>query len=290
MRKAIINLNIAVILWGFTGVLGRLIDLNEGWLVWYRMLFSAITVWLLNLRLKEIERIPVKHIAALCGIGGLQAFHWVLFFGSIHYANVSVALVCLSSAALFTSLMEPLVTRRRVNPMEVLLGLTGMAGIYLIFHFNAAFEKGIILGVLAALFISLTPVLNKRFLREYHPATITAWNMTGGAVLLLPVLPAYLYFFPEGNSVPSGADIGWLIILACVCTVFTWRIALDALKNLSAFTLNLMLNLEPVYGIVLAFIIFKEHKELSPYFYLGFLVIMLSVGFHIWRIVKRKTK
>lgn len=289
MKKAIINLNIAVILWGFTGVLGRLIHLNEGWLVWYRMLFSAITVWLLNLKLKEIERASLKDMVTLCGIGGLQAFHWVLFFGSVHYANVSVALVCLSSAALFTSVMEPLLTGRAVRLIEILLGLTGMAGIYLIFHFDARFEKGIILGVLAALFISVTPVLNKGFLVKYHPATITAWNMTGGAILLLPVLPAYLYFFPEGNSIPSLADIGWLIILACLCTVLTWRIALDALKKLSAFTLNFMLNLEPVYGIVLAFILFSEHKELSAYFYLGFLLIMLSVAFHIWRIVRKKT-
>lgn len=289
MKKALISLNIAVILWGFTGVLGRLIHLNEGWLVWYRMLFSAITVWVLNFRLKEIQRIPFKDIAALCCIGGLQALHWVLFFGSVHYANVSVALVCLSSAAFFTSIMEPLIGWRRIKSIEVVLGLVGMAGIYLIFHFDARYEKGIILGVLAALFISITPVLNKRYLEKYHPATITAWNMTGGWLLLSPLLPLYLYFFPEGNSIPSIEDIGWLIILACLCTVFTWRIALDALKKLSAFTLNFMLNLEPVYGIILAFILFQEHKELSKYFYFGFLLIMLSVAFHIWRIVKKKT-
>jgi drug/metabolite transporter (DMT)-like permease len=288
MKKALVNLNFAVILWGFTGVLGKLIQLNEGWLVWYRLLFSAVTVWLLNFKLKEIERIPFKNIITLCITGGLQGLHWVFFFGSVHYANVSVALICLSSAALFTSLMEPLLSRKRVVATEVLLGLLGMAGIYLVFQFEGRFKTGIILGVLSALFISVTPVLNKRFLQQHHPSTITAWNMTGGWLVLCPLLPVYLHFFPEGNSLPSFNDILWLLVLACICTVFTWRLALNALKKLSAFTLNLMLNLEPIYGIGLAFIVFNEYKELGPYFYIGFLLIMVSILLHAWRLMKHK--
>lgn len=289
MKKALFNLNIAIILWGFTGVLGKLIHLNEGWVVWYRMLISAAAVWLLNIRLKEIEPVPLKNIAGMCVAGGLQGFHWVFFFGSIHYANISVALICLSSSALFTSVIEPLLTRKRVKPAEVLLGLMAMAGIYLIFYFDKRFEKGIMLGVLSALFISITPVLLKRFLLRYHPSTVTAWNMTGGWLFLSFLLPVYLYFFPEGNSMPSLEDGLWLMVLACVCTVFTWRLALTALKKVSAFTLNLMLNLEPLYGIILAFIIFNEHEELGAYFYYGFLIIIVSVCIHVWRLMKHKT-
>jgi drug/metabolite transporter (DMT)-like permease len=289
MKKALFELNIAVMLWGFTGVLGKLIQLNEGWLVWYRLLISLVTVWLLNLKLKEIERIPVKDIISICCIGGLQAIHWVLFFGSVNYSNVSIALVSFSSAALFTSIMEPLLNRKKLKIPEVLLGLAGMVGIYLVFHFDTRYEKGIILGVLSAFMISLTPVFIKRYLTKYHPSTVTAWNMTGGWLILSALLPGYLYFFPLKNNLPLLSDWPWLIILACLCTVFTWRLALTALKKVSAFTLSLMLNLEPVYGIIMAFIIFKEHEALNRYFYIGFFIILLSVAIHIWRVMKQKT-
>lgn len=285
MKKALVNLNIAVLLWGFTGVLGKLIHLNEGWLVWYRMLFSAITVWIIDLRLKEVQRVPLGTVWRIGLTGGFQAVHWVLFFGSIHYANISVALVCLSGSALFTSLTEPLQNRRRINIAEVLFGLVGMAGIYLIFQFESQFAKGIILGVLSALVLSFTSVFTKHFLKRYEPATVTAWSMTGGWLFMSALLPVYLLLFPEGNSVPSIPDILWLLVLACLCTVYTWRLALKSLQQVSAFTLTFMLNLEPVYGIILAFIFYQEHKELGPYFYIGFLVITAAVLLHVRRVL-----
>ncbi|MBL7729055.1 MAG: EamA family transporter [Dinghuibacter sp.] len=287
MKKALVNLNIAILLWGFTGVLGKLIILNEGWLVWYRMLFSTITVWVMDIWLKEIQKIP-RAMAFRIGLnGGFQAVHWVLFFGSIHFANISVALVCLSGSALFTSLTEPILNRRRINIVEVLLGLVGMAGIYLIFRFESQFAKGIVLGVLSALVLSFTSVFTKRFLQRYEPVTVTAWSMTGGWLFLSLMLPGYLYFFPEGNAIPSVTDIGWLLVLACLCTVYTWRLALRSLQKVSAFTLTFMLNLEPVYGIVMAFMFFKEHKELGPYFYVGLLVIAAAVLLHIRRVLSK---
>src|SRR5689334_7626396 len=143
MKKAFLQLHIAVFLAGFTGILGRLITLNEGMIVWYRLLFTAVTMWILFGAMKKLERIPLTDILKIGGVGFLAAMHWVTFYGSIKYSNVSVALVCFSAIGFFTALFEPLILRKRINWMELLLGLITIAGIYVIFRFDTRYKTGI---------------------------------------------------------------------------------------------------------------------------------------------------
>jgi drug/metabolite transporter (DMT)-like permease len=288
MKKALWQLHIAVFLWGFTGVLGRLIDLNEGWLVWYRLLIAAVTLWLLYALRGQRYTLARKDMAGLFLVGGIQAMHWVFFYASIKYANVTIALTCLSATGLFTAIIEPLLTGKKPNLAEMGLGAMAILGIYLIFHFDPQYKTGIALGVLSALFVSFTPVFNKKYLRQYPAQAVTHYNLTGGLLILSAVLPLYLHFFPEGKSMPTPADWGWLLVLGWLCTLFTWHLAMKALQSISAFTMNLVLNLEPVYGILLAFAVFHENKYLSDGFYLGLALIIAAVFVQMWRITRKQ--
>ncbi len=161
MKSALLKLNLAIFLWGFTGVLGRVITLNEGLLVWWRLLITVATVWGLFLFTKSKQEVPKKEIVKIGAIGGVLALHWLCFYGSIKYANVSVALTCMSTTGLFTSLLEPLFFKRRINAFEVVLGLMALCGIALIYLSNLAFSTGIYIGLAAAVFIVIVSILNK---------------------------------------------------------------------------------------------------------------------------------
>lgn len=277
MRKAFFQLHVAIFLAGFTGILGRLITLNEGLLVWYRMLFSAIGLWaLLRLGGKSV-RIPPKGLPALLGIGGIIALHWVTFYGSVKYANVSIALVCFSAVGFFTALIDPIVTRTRPKAMELLLGLLVMLGIYLIFHFDNQYRTGIFLGVISAMLAALFTTLNKKLILAHGTDAVTFFEMSGGCLVLTLLLPFYLSQTPAGHFLPTWTDFFWLLILSLLCTVLAFRLSLDALRHISPFTVNLSYNLEPVYGIILAFLVYEENKYLGPGFYAGFALIMATV-------------
>lgn len=284
MKKAFIQLHIAVLLAGFTAIFGRLIDLNEGVLVWYRMLISAVTLAVILLLRKELTKLSIKYILQLFGVGAIISLHWVTFYGSIKYSNVSVAVTCLSAIGFFTSLLEPMLSGRRVDVIEVLLGLLAIAGIYLIFNFYPEYEIGIIFGILSAFLACLFPIFNKKLLQNFSSKTVTFYEMTGGFIALCFILPLYFRFFPAKSFFPTINDWIWLFILAWLCTVFAFMLSLNALRKISAFTVNLSFNLEPIYSIILAFIIFKENKFLGPGFYLGFCLILLAVSLQMKRV------
>lgn len=284
MKKAFIQLHIAIVFAGFTAILGRLIDLNEGMLVWYRMLISAITMGLILYFKKEFTKLSFKNIIALFGIGAIIAMHWVTFYGSIKYSNVSVSVTCLSAIGFFTSFLEPLIVRRKIDITEVLLGLLAIAGIYLIFNFYPEYKTGIIFGITSALLACLFPIFNKRILEKYTAKTVTFYEMTGGFLALCFVLPFYFHFFPANYFLPTITDWGWLLVLAWICTVFAFILSLNSLRKISAFTVNLSYNLEPVYSIVLAFMIFKENKFLGAGFYFGFSLILVAVSLQMKRV------
>ncbi|WP_205512748.1 DMT family transporter [Longitalea arenae] len=288
MRKAFLQLHMAVFLAGFTGVLGRLITLNEALLVWYRLLITVLTLWVIYLFKRDVYRISWKGISRITGVGMIVALHWVSFYASIKYANVSVALVCFSAIGFFTAILEPLITRKPFNKTELLLGLLVIAGIYLIFHFDPHYKKGIILGLISALLASLFPVFNRLLVQDHKPETVTLYQLSGGFLFLSLLLPIYLSFVPAGHLVPTLADTGWLLVLAWFCTVWAFNLSMNALKKISAFTVNLTYNLEPLYGIVLAFILFREDKYLSGSFYVGLLLIVLSVFLQTWLIYKKR--
>ncbi|MET0299212.1 MAG: EamA family transporter, partial [Flavitalea sp.] len=184
MRKAFFQLHIAVFLAGFTGILGDLIKLNEGLLVWYRLLFTAATMWLLFSWQKLIKRISVADILRIAGVGILAAMHWVLFYASIKYANVSVGLVCLSASGLFTAVLEPVIERKRIRKNEIMLGMITMIGIAIIFHFDTRYKVGIAIGLVSTFFASLFPIFNRRYLKRINVETLLCWQQTGGFVFL----------------------------------------------------------------------------------------------------------
>nr|WP_294903288.1 DMT family transporter [uncultured Lacibacter sp.] len=288
MRNAFLQLHAAVFLAGFTGVLGRLIELNEGWLVWYRMLLSAILLFVLMLLRKQILRIEKKYLLRCIGIGALIALHWVFFYGSVKYANVSVALVCFAATGSFTAFLEPLILKRRIDLTEVLLGLLVLLGIYLIFHFDVQYKTGILFGVAAAFLSALFPIYNKKLIQHVPVSALTLYELSGGWLLLSLVLPFYLQFSPATKHLPSLNDWFWLLMLALFCTVLAVQLSVNALKKISPFTANLTYNLEPVYGIALAFLIYHEEKELGDGFVWGILLIVASVVIQTLRVWKER--
>ncbi|MGI8581332.1 MAG: DMT family transporter [Chitinophagaceae bacterium] len=285
MKKAFIQLHIAVFLAGFTAILGKLITLHEGMLVWYRMLITAVTLMLLLYFRKELQRLSLKNAFKIFGVGAIVALHWLTFYGSIKYSNVSVSLTCFSAIGFFTALLDPIIMRRRIDIIEVFLGVLAIAGIYLIFDFYPQYKTGIIFGIISALLASLFPIFNKNLLDQFSSKTVTLYEMCGGLVALTFIMPLYIKMFPITYFFPTISDWFWLLVLAWLCTVFTFILALNALKKISPFTANLAYNLEPVYGIILAFIIFKENKYLSAGFYYGLGLILLAVILQMLRVV-----
>jgi drug/metabolite transporter (DMT)-like permease len=288
MKKPLLQLHIAVFLWGFTGVLGREITLNEGLLVWWRMLITFVTLLFLRLVQRQFERIRWRDATEMTLVGGLVALHWVFFFGSIKYSNVSIALVCFSSLGFFTAFLEPWLLQRRVSGIEVLFGLLSIAGIALIFHFNPGYAVGIVLGILSSLMAALFSVFNKRFMSRVSAKTLALYEFGGGWLVWTFLLPFYNHLFPSPHLLPQGADWLWLLILAWLCTVLASNLSFNALRHISAFTQNLTLNLEPVYGIILAFLIYHENKNLSAGFYWGMAIIFMVVVLQMIR-VRRQT-
>ena len=284
MKKAFLQLHIAVWLAGFTGVLGRLISLNEGLLVWYRLLISAATMWVLFSLTGKLQRLSARNVIRLSAIGFLSALHWVSFYGSIKYANVSVALVCFSAVGFFTALFEPLFFRKRILPAEILLGMIVMAGIYIIFQFDPKYKTGIILGITCAVLLAIVMILIRQLVQKINAQTLLTYQLTGGWVILSFFMPWYLRKFPAASWWPGLSDWLWLIVLAWFCSVLAFQFSVNALKKLTAFTVNLSFNLEPVYGIILAFVIFHENKELGWSFFAGLALIVLALGLQMWRV------
>lgn len=290
MKQALFKLHAAVFLWGFTGVLGRLISLNEGLLVWYRMLITIISLYFLMRFNNQLQSVSPKQRSQLFAIGGIIALHWCFFYGSIKYSNVSIALTCLSSTGLFTAIIEPAITGKKIVIAEILLGLVAITGIYLIFHFDPQYKTGIVLGILSAILSCVFAIFNKTQVSFNAPRTVMLYELTGGFLLLTLLMPLYLYLLPAQHLVPGTMDMGWLLLMSWVCTILAMDLSLQALQKVSAFTQNLTLNLEPVYGIILAFVVYKENKYLSQWFYLGFALIFLAVVLQMMRVINGRKK
>ena len=286
MKPALLRMNIAVFLWGFTGVLGRLISLSEGPLVWWRLLITSVTLWAMFFFTGNIKRVAFKDFLKIAGIGSLLSLHWLFFYGSIKFANVSIALTCLATTGLLSAVIEPLFFGKKINFIELLLGLFALAGIGLIYMSNLQFSTGIYIGLLSAVATATVSILNKKIVAGYHPMAITLYQLSGGFAGLTLMMPLYNYLFPAKYFMPLQYDWLWLLLLSWVCTIFTFFLYIASLKKVSAFTANLLLTLEPVYGIILAFIVFHENKELRSNFYIGFALISLAVVLQMVRLVR----
>ncbi|HWV31419.1 MAG TPA: DMT family transporter [Dyadobacter sp.] len=286
MKQAFIKLHISIILAGFTGIFGKLITVNEGLLSWYRIWLAGILMLLILAGPQKLERISFRDFARTSLTGLLLGLHWIFFYGSIKYSNISVGVVCFSLVGFFTAIFSPLINRRRFVLSELLLSLLTLAGIALIFSFDSRYRVGITLGVVSSALGSLFTIANERLAHSFRSETATVYALIGGAIALTPLMPLYFYFFPVATLVPSWEDLGYLLLLAFFCTVVLYMLQTQVLRRISAFTVNLSLNLEPVYTIILAILIYQENKELRWSFYLGLVLILLSVVLQMLQVIR----
>lgn len=290
MKKAYTQLHLAVLLAGLTGILGRLITLNELMIVCYRMLLTVLSMWMIFSWRKKIQSLPAIIIAKVMGVGVIAALHWLTFYGAIKYANVSIALVCFAAIGFFTALFEPLILKQSLNGRELLLGLLTLAGVYIIFHFDTRYTTGIMIGLVSALLAALFPIFNRELLKKTNVESLLVWQQLGGFLFMAALIPVYRQFLPNIRLLPTVEDFLWLLVLSWICSVWAFQLSGAALKKLSAFTVNLSYNLEPVYGIVLAFVFFREDQLLKTSFFWGLGLILLALGLHAAMIFSQKKR
>lgn len=277
MKKSYLLLHSAVLLAGFTGVFGKLITLNEGLLTWYRVLFSTIILFVVVKIFGVSTKIDVSAKLRIAGVGMLIAIHWVLFYASIKYANISIGVICYCLTSFFTAIFKPIIDRAPFKPSELFLSALTLLGISLIFHFDTSYQAGIVLGAVSSAFAALYTIYNQRLVRRYDSKLINYYQMMSGTIGIGVLLPFYLAYFPTDHFFPTGSDAFYLLFLSLVCTVGLYILFAEVLKTIPAFTVNLSFNLEPVYAIILAFLFFNESKEVNFAFYVGLFFIMASV-------------
>ena len=275
-KKSFIQLHLSVLLAGFTGLFGRLITLNEVDIVWYRMFFTTVILLVFT----GLPRVGWRKFLQLCGCGGLLGIHWILFYGSIKASNVSIGVICFSLTGFFTALFEPLLFKKRFSWLELLFSLITVVGVLCIFSLDARYRYGIAIGVVSSAVCALYAICNKKSSAGVRSRTVLMYQMSGGLVVVSAIIPVYLFFFPSHQPVvviPNGTNLWFMLCHSLFCTVGMYLLQIQALKRLSAFTVNLSYNLEPCYTIILAFLIFGEGRELNYSFYIGISLILLSV-------------
>ena len=280
MKHAYLRLHVSILLAGATGLFGKIITISELPLVFYRVLFSAILLALIMGLQHRTHRLPWRQVAMMMGCGLLLATHWVCYYGSIKMANVSIGAVCFALVGFFTAIIEPIIGRHRPSWRELLLSLITVCGIMCIFGFDARYRTGIAVGCLSSLLYSLFSVFSKRVQTSTGRAssTMLLYELLGGAILLSVAVPVYSAFAPDAVVVPPTHDLISLIIFASVFTIAPFLLQLQALRSISAFTVNLSYNLEPIYTISLAMLLFGEAGELSVAFWAGIALILASVA------------
>jgi len=281
-RRALIELHICVVLWGFTAILGKLITLPAQALVWWRMLLVTLALACFPRVWRGMRQMSRRDIATYAGIGFVVALHWLAFYGSVKLANASVAATTMALAPVVTALIEPLITGARFERHNLLLGILVIPGVALVVGgIPGAMHLGFWVGVLSAALAALYNALNKRHL-GHHDAMAVSWVELGAGFLLIAALGPFAA--PDGASVvlPSVQDGAWLLVLAILCTLIPFAISLATLRHLSAFTAQLAINLEPVYAIGIAVLFLGEARELDGLFFLGVAIVLAAVFGHGW--------
>jgi drug/metabolite transporter (DMT)-like permease len=280
--RAFLQIHFCVVLWGFTAILGKLISLAALPLVWWRMVLVCGALLLVQRFWIGLRTMAPLLIATYAGIGVVVALHWLTFYASIKLSNASVAATCMALTPVFISFVEPLLARRRFDASELIFGLAVIPGVMLVVGGTPGdMRLGIAVGALSAFFVAIFASLNKRFIANSEVLAVTGLEMGAGALFLTlaaPLLPAGEALF----VLPSNRDALLLVGLALGCTLLPFALSLVALRQLSAFSTALAVNMEPVYAIVLAILLLGEQRELSVSFYAGVAIIMLVVFAHPW--------
>lgn len=288
MKKSYLVLHTAVLLAGFTGVFGKLITLNQIPLVWFRVLLSTIILFLV-VKLFKIERLKsTKDVFKIAKVGVLITIHWIFFYGSIKFSNISIGVVCYCLTSFFTAVLEPIINKKRFSAAQLMLSMLTLIGISLIFHFDSSYQLGIILGVITTIFAALYTIYNERLVKQYDSKLLNFYQMLSGTIVLGFGLPIFYYLFPTERFIPSFSDGVYLILLALLCTVGLYVLFAESLKKLSAFTVNLSFNLEPIYSIIIAFLFFNEGKQVNASFYVGLALVLVSVLLQTMRSIRKK--
>lgn len=275
--KNYLHLHFLVFIAGFTAILGEVITITAIPLVWFRMVIAAILMFL-YIRIAKINiSIRPKSIVRLSVAGIIIALHWITFFGAIDESNISITLAMFSCGAFFASLLEPFIYKRGIIWYEILFGIIVIFGVFIITQSEIKYLTGIILGISSAFFSSLFAVLNGKFLKEHSATAISFYEFLSGVVFI----SIYILIFGEGFSVDffklSFSDFGYLFILASICTAYAFIAAVHVMKVISPYTVVLSYNLEPIYGIFMAVILFPEKENMSSSFYYGAIIIISTV-------------
>lgn len=278
--KDYLTLHLIVLIWGFTAILGLLISLPSLELVFYRTLIASVGVAGLISFNKESLVVPSSQIIKIMGVGILISLHWITFFWSARLSTASVCLAGMATTSLWTAFIEPLVNRTNVKWYEVVLGVIVISGLLVIFQFESGYWLGLSVALISAFLAALFSVLNGRLSQRHTPYQITFYEMLAACLFALVMLPIYTEFIAEGSAIQwvwTGWDWLWLLVLGVICTVFPFSVTVELMKRLPVFSINLTMNLEPVYGILLAVLILGESEKMTPQFYLGTLIILISV-------------
>ena len=281
-RRALWQLHSCVLLWGFTAILGKIITLPAMALVIWRMLLVIACLALWPRVWRGLIAMPTSLRRTYAALGCVIALHWLSFYGAIKLANASVAVACLALGSVSAAIIEPLVFRRRHKLSELALGILAVPGVVLLIGgVPLDMQLGVLVGVISAVLTATFAVLSKKFVSDADTASITFVEMVAGTALLIVMAP--LFASPSWfSALPSTSDFGWLLALALFCTLLPFLLWLSALHHISAFTTQLTLNLEPVYAIVLAALLFGEHRELTLSFYAGVVVILATLVLQPW--------
>lgn len=279
---AYLRLHTGILLAGATGVFGRLISLAELPLVWYRMIIAAGVLAAVLALGGRLHRPTFREAWRIGCCGTLLAIHWVLFYGSIKAANVSVGVVCFALNGFFTALLEPMASGKRFSLRDLLLGLITLGGILLIFGLNMQFRTGIVIGTFSSLFYTLFAIASKRVQSAtgVESSAMLLYELSSGWCVLSLAMPFYAMLYPSAPLMPEGSDWLFIPLFASVFTIGPFLTQLQALRTLSAFTVNLSYNLEPLYSIALAMLLFNEAQELNLSFWMGVSMIVATVGYH----------
>lgn len=286
-------LHFIVLIWGFTAILGLLISLPSIELVFYRTLIATLGVAILFLIKKKKLIIKPKDMVQVTAVGFIIASHWILFFWSAKISTASVCLAGMATTSLWTAFVEPIFNKTKIKWYEVALGLMVISGLLVIFSFEGGYWIGLVMALVSALLAAMFSVINGKLTQKHNPYQITFYEMAGACLCSALFMPFYSLFISQGELKLNweGYDWLWLFILGGVCTVYAFSVSVELMKRLSVFSINLTVNLEPVYGIILAVLVFGDREKMTPQFYMGTAIILISVlAYPVFNYFNRRRK
>ena len=288
-RSDYLKLHFIVFLWGFSAILGKLVTIPAMEMILYRTLLAALGMIIVIAITRGNFKVTSQELLKLLLVGFLVAIHWLAFFGAARVSNVSVSLVGFATNSLWAALLEPWFNRTRIKKFEVLLGLVVIVGLYIIFSFDFQYKLGLLIGISAGFTSALFAVFNARLVQRIQPFTITFYEMIGAFLSIALFLPLYKITWAENHQLqlnPASMDWLYIALLAGVCSVYAYSVGVELMKRISVFLVQLTLNLEPVYGIIMAVIIFKDKEKMGVNFYIGTAVILSAVA--LYPVLKRR--